>query len=126
METSVYLIEKEVIANLMKQNGEFAFQITKRYCEQDAELYDTIRGLIYKQMPGKLADALLYLSSENFVNEEVFPLLSRKEIADFAGISTESAVKLLKSFARDGLIALDEKEVTILNREMLAEVSRRG
>lgn len=126
METSVYLIEKEVIANLMKQNGEFAFQITKRYCEQDAELYDTIRGLIYKQMPGKLADALLYLSSENFAGEEVFPLLSRKDIADFAGISTESAVKLLKSFARDGLIALDEKEVTILNREMLAEVSRRG
>lgn len=125
-ETVVYLIEKEVIANVMKQNGKFAFQISGRSATQENDLYDILHNLIYKQMNGKLADVLLQLSSEELAGEELFPLLSRKDIADFAGISTESAVKLLKSFARDGIIALDEKNITILNREHLLEISKRG
>ncbi|SDB85458.1 Crp/Fnr family transcriptional regulator [Williamwhitmania taraxaci] len=125
-ETVVYLIEKEVIANVMKQNGEFAFQIGGRSGMQENDLYDILQNLIYKQMHGKLADVLLYLSSEQFTDEELFPLLSRKDIADFAGISTESAVKLLKSFARDGIIALEEKNITILNRNLLLDISKRG
>jgi CRP/FNR family transcriptional regulator len=125
-ETVVYLIEREVIASVMKQNGEFAFHISSRFGKLETGLYDILRNSIYKQMHGKLADVLLYLSSNEFSGEEIFPLLSRKDIADFAGISTESAVKLLKSFARDGVIALDEKDITILNRELLQEISKRG
>lgn len=125
-ETVVYLIEKEVIANVMKQNGEFAFQIGGRSGSQENDLYDILHNLIYKQMHGKLADVLLYLSSDQFAEEELFPLLSRKDIADFAGISTESAVKLLKSFSRDGIIALDEKNITVLNRDQLLDISKRG
>lgn len=125
-ETVVYLIEREVIASVMKQNGEFAFHISSRFGKLETGLYDILRNSIYKQMHGKLADVLLYLSSDEFAGEEIFPLLSRKDIADFAGISTESAVKLLKSFARDGVIALDEKDITILNRELLQEISKRG
>jgi len=125
-ETVVYLIEKEVIANVMKQNGEFAFKIGGRSGSQENDLYDILHNLIYKQMHGKLADVLLYLSSDQFAEEELFPLLSRKDIADFAGISTESAVKLLKSFSRDGIIALDEKNITVLNRDQLLDISKRG
>ena len=125
-ETVVYLIEKEVIANVMKQNGEFAFQISGRSGAQENDLYDILHNLIYKQMHGKLAEVLLHLSSDQFADEELFPLLSRKDIADFAGISTESAVKLLKSFARDGIIALDEKNITVLKRDQLLDISKRG
>jgi hypothetical protein len=34
-------------------------------------------------------------------NEDIFLLLTRKDLADFAGISLESAVKLLKAFEND-------------------------
>ena len=125
-ETLACLIEKDIMTNLIKNNSGFAFGIVKRYCDQDSTLFDIIRNLMYKQMPGKLADTLLYLSSDAFGDEDIFTLLSRREIADFAGISTESAVKLLKSFEKDGLIRLDEKNIEILNRNALMEVSRRG
>ncbi len=52
-------------------------------------------------MNGRLAYTLLYLGSENFNGESIFTHLSRKDIADFAGISTESTVKLLKIFEKD-------------------------
>lgn len=122
----VFLIEKEVMTKVIKQNGAFSFSITKRYCEQNANLLNTVRNLMYKQMNGRLADTLLYIDSLKTESEEIFHLLSRKDIADFAGISTESAVKLLKSFEKDGLIELHEKDIRLIKQDALGEISRRG
>jgi CRP/FNR family transcriptional regulator len=47
-------------------------------------------------------------------------------MADFAGITMESAVKLLKSFEKDKIIELKEKDIILLNRIKLLEISRVG
>jgi len=122
----VYLIEKETIATIVKQNGIFGFNLIKRYCEQNVNLFDSLRNVLYKQMNGRIADTLLYIDGLKAENREIFQLLSRKDIADFAGISTESTVKLLKSFEKDGLIELNEKDIEIVKPGVLFEVSKRG
>jgi CRP-like cAMP-binding protein len=122
----VFLIEKEAMAKVIRQNGSFGFAITKRYCEQNANLLNTLRNLMYKQMNGRLADALLYIDSLRSEAEEIFQHLSRKDLADFAGISTESAVKLLKTFEKEGLIELHEKDIKLLKNNAMVDISRRG
>lgn len=122
----VYLVEKDAITSVVKQNGQFGFTMIKRYCEQNANLFDTLRTVMYKQMNGRIADTLLYLDGLKAENPEVFQLLSRKDIADFAGISTESAVKLLKNFEKDGLIVLNEKDILVVNQKELLEISKKG
>jgi CRP-like cAMP-binding protein len=122
----VFLIEKAAITTVMKQNGMFAFNMVKRYSDQNSNLFDTLRTVIYKQMNGRIAETLLYIDEFKPENPTVFQLLSRKDIADFAGISTESAVKLLKSFEKDGLIELHEKDILVANRNGLVEISRKG
>jgi CRP/FNR family transcriptional regulator len=122
----VFLIEKDAIAKVAKDNGKFGFQIIKRYCEQNTNLLGTVRSLMYKQMNGRLAETLLYIDGIKEEKEEIFQLLSRKDLADFAGISTESTVKLLKTFEKDGLIKLHEKDIRILKPDTLLEISRKG
>jgi CRP-like cAMP-binding protein len=122
----VFLIEKETVAKIIKQNGLFGFSIIKRYCEQNTNLLGTIRNLMYKQMNGRMADTLLYIANIQKEKPGIFQLLSRKDLADFAGISTESAVKLLKTFEKEGLIELHEKDIIILNEDTISEISRRG
>lgn len=122
----VFLVEKDAITSVIKQNGLFGFNMIKRYCEQNANLFDTLRTVMYKQMNGRLADTLLYIDSLKPEYPDVFQLLSRKDIADFSGISTESAVKLLKSFEKDGLIELNEKDIALLNHRELTEISKKG
>jgi len=68
----------------------------------------------------------LYVDGFKNENPHIFQLLSRKDIADFAGISTESAVKLLKSFEKDGLIELNEKDIQVVNQNGLLEISKKG
>jgi len=122
----VFLVEKEAIGKVVKQNGKFGFNIIKRYCEQNTNLLNTVRTLMYKQMNGRLADTILYIDGLKNEKPEIFQLLSRKDIADFAGISTESTVKLLKQFEKEGLIKLNEKDISVLKHDELLDISRRG
>jgi len=122
----VFLIEREAIAKVAKENGKFGFLIIKRYCEQNTNLLGTINSLIHKQMNGRLAGTLLYIDNIKESKPEIFQLLSRKDIADFAGISTESTVKILKSFEKDGLIELHEKDIKVIKYDSLDEISRKG
>jgi CRP-like cAMP-binding protein len=125
-DSQAFLVDKQVLEKVIKNNGEFAYRMIQRYCEQNDKLFETLQNQTFKQMNGRLADILLYLNSLRKHHPDVFQLLSRRDIADFAGISTESAVKLLKSFEKDGLITLKEKDILVDDEQKLKEVSRIG
>jgi len=125
-ECQIYLIDKQAVAKVVKQNGSFGFNLIRRYCEQNTNLMNTVRSLMYKQMNGRIADALLYIDNMKEEKPDIFQLLSRKDLADFAGISTESTVKLLKTFEKDKLIVLKEKDIQLLDHDALIEISRKG
>ncbi|MBW6501178.1 MAG: helix-turn-helix domain-containing protein [Bacteroidales bacterium] len=73
-----------------------------------------------------MATVLLRLAPENFGGEDIIRHLSRRELADFAGISTEGAVKVLKSFEKEGIVRLAEKSIILLEKSRLQEISRTG
>jgi CRP/FNR family transcriptional regulator len=125
-ECQIFLIDKQAVAKVVKQNGSFGFNLIRRYCEQNTNLMNTVRSLMYKQMNGRIADALLYIDTLKEEKPDIFQLLSRKDLADFAGISTESTVKLLKTFEKDKLIVLKEKDIQLLDHDALIEISRKG
>ncbi|MCX7985353.1 MAG: Crp/Fnr family transcriptional regulator [Bacteroidales bacterium] len=125
-ECQAYLIEKEAIASVAALNSKFTLNLIRRYCSLNEMLYENLRKILFKQMNGRLAESLMYLNEIKKDFPEIFTLLSRKDLADFAGLSVESTVKILKSFERDGIIRLNEKDIEVVNPENLAEVSRRG
>lgn len=125
-ETTGFLIEKDAIAGLVKKNGAFAFGIIRRYCEHNAGLYSSLDHVLHQQTNGRMATVLLSLAPEKFGGEDLFRHLSRRELADFAGISTEGAVKVLKSFEKAGLIKLSDKSITLLDHTRLEGISRTG
>ncbi len=125
-DTQVCMIDKENMRQLLMNNAEFAMRITSRNFRDERQLLTVIGNITYKQMRGKLASALLYLSGDEFSGQEVFPHLSRQDIANFASIATESAIKFLKEFERDGIIVLEGKDITILDRSELEKTERLG
>lgn len=125
-DATICMINKEALKKMLLENKDFAFRLVAKNYLGENHLLDTIKDTIQKQMPGKLASALLYLSSPDFGEESVFSYLARKDLADFAGITVESTVKILKEFEQDGLIKNDGKDITILNKERLQDVSLHG
>lgn len=125
-DVNVCLIEKEAVKKLMEKNAAFASSVIQRYCINERNLFDKIKSISYKQMPGRLADAILYLAAFDYQGGSVFPYLNRKDIADFATISKESTVKLLTAFKNEGLIDLSGKEIQIKRQADLEGISLRG
>ncbi len=41
-------------------------------------------------------------------------------------VFTEAIVKLLKSFEKDGLIELHDKDIVVVNHKELVEISKKG
>ena len=125
-DSEVCMIEKESLKEILLQNPQFALEITSKNYRNERHLLEIIKNLSYKQMRGKLASSLLYLSQEEFMKENVFEFLSRQETADFASISAESAIKFLKEFEKERIIRLTGKDIEIIDHSKLENISKTG
>ena len=125
-DSTICMIDKTAMEQLLMKNADFAMRITSRNCRNEGRYLDIIQSISYKQMRGKLASALLYLSSEEFLEEDVFRYLTRQDIADFASITIESAVKFIKEFEKEGILKLMGKDIKIINKDKLEGIAKRG
>lgn len=94
-----------------------------------AAVNNNIRRLIainHKQLPGRVADVLLFFH-HFFDRSATFELpLSREELAQFAGTTKESFIRTLTEFKNDKIILLEGKTVTINSMEIVTTLSRLG
>jgi len=125
-DSTICLIKKDSFRKLLNNNGNFASEIIKGYCQNEGRIFEIVKSIGYKQMHGRLADTLLYLSSERLKDINVFSFITRKDIAEFSCISMESTVRLLTELKNDNIINIEGKDITIINRELLEEISLRG
>ncbi len=126
VDSAICMIDKDALKQLLLRNPEFALEITSRNYKNEGRYIELIGNISYKQMRGKLASALLYLSGEEFAEENLFQYLTRQDIADFASITIESGIKFLKEFEKEGILSIAGKDIVIHDRVALTEVSRRG
>jgi len=125
-EAAICMIDKEGLKQVLQTNREFAIRITTHNFKCEGHLFKLISSISQKQMRGKLATALLYLSSANFLNEDIFRYLTRQDIAEFAAITTESAIRYLKEFEKENIIALEGKDIQISDHNKLNEIAEKG
>ncbi len=122
----ICMIEKESLKQILIDNPQFALEITSKNYKNESHLFEIIKNISYKQMRGKLASSLLYLSQDDFLKEDIFNCLTRQDIADFASISTESAIKFLKELEKEKILKLKGKNIEILDLEKLESISKNG
>jgi len=122
----ICIIPKLYINNIIKNNSSFAQFLLEKLSEQNNYYVKKIQSLGTKQMHGRLADVILYVCSERFKVTSIFEHLSRKDIAELAGMSSENAIRLLTEFKNDGLIKMDGKKILINNLELITRLSEIG
>lgn len=125
-DSDICMIDKDGLRQLLFKNNEFAMRVTSNNYKNEKELLNIITSISYKQMRGKLATALIYLSAKELLAEDIFHYLTRQDIADFASISTESAIKFLKEFEKEGILKLDGKDIHISDYKALQNMAKNG
>jgi CRP/FNR family transcriptional regulator len=88
--------------------------------------FERFTSLTQKQMHGRIADVLLYLSREIYHSNEFELLLSRQDLADFSGMSKDSAIRIIKELENEGIIRAATKKISILQPETLQQIALKG
>ena len=85
-----------------------------------------MRPLTQKQMPGRVAEVILYLFRAVYKSNPLILTITRQDIADMASITKEGTIRVLKDFKDAGLITLNGNELKILNEKALESISEVG
>jgi CRP/FNR family transcriptional regulator, polysaccharide utilization system transcription regulator len=126
LESSVCFIDLQVFKKVLSGNTLFAEEFLKDFSRDVLTVYNRLIFLTQKQMPGRMADALLYLHDEIFGQPRFPMVLSRFELSELSAMSRESAVKLLRDFQKEDLIRISDHEMEILDIESLRKISHIG
>lgn len=124
--SEVELIDIELFKQLILQNSQFAYRIINVLNENTVQTYGRFHCFTNKQMHGRMADILLCLAQRIFKNDAFNLPLSRSDLAELTGMSTESVIRVMKDFKEDGLIKFEGKDIELMNIEMLMKISDVG
>jgi len=124
-EMDVCFIPKNEIIELFKNNSEFSFEITKSLAEDLDEANSAIANMAQKNVRERLAESLLFFERIFGVdsNGYISVTLTREEIANAIGTATESTIRLLSEFKKEGYISLSGKKIRIENKVKLQHLT---
>jgi len=74
----------------------------------------------------RLADILLCLANKIFKSNSFELPISRADLGDLTGMSTESVIRMMKEFKEDGLIEMQCKSIELLDVIRLEKISEFG
>jgi CRP/FNR family transcriptional regulator, polysaccharide utilization system transcription regulator len=123
---TVYLIDRDEFLQIAAGNTHLNNFLITFFCRFAGHLYNRLHCVANKQAPGRVADVLLYLSEEVFHGRQISPVISRKDIAELAGMSTESAVRILSELKSDGIIRTGKDGIEILKADLVKTISIAG
>lgn len=109
----VCFIPKTEIMGLFTQNNNFSMNVMKTICGDLKEADDHMVNMAQKTVKERLAETLLYLKDTFGVNLDgsLKTQLSREELASMIGTATESCIRLLSDFNKNGLIEIKGKKI---------------
>ncbi|MCK9398587.1 MAG: Crp/Fnr family transcriptional regulator [Bacteroidales bacterium] len=119
-------VERQAIEELIRTNALFAIEMQKRSNLRDIRHYRKFRTLAQKQMPGRVAEVILYLYNSIYKSNPYTLTITRQDIADLASITKEGTIRVLKDFKDAELISLNGNELKILNEKALFNISENG
>ncbi|ASZ10299.1 Crp/Fnr family transcriptional regulator [Chitinophaga pendula] len=121
-DASVCFIPKDLFMSILQKDASLSFEMMRILSSELRKAELRITHLAQKPVRERLAETLLFIKETYGLEEDEQTLnvrLSREEIANLVGTATESAIRLLSEFKKDGIIELQGKKIRLLNYDEL-------
>jgi CRP-like cAMP-binding protein len=122
----VCLVKLDFIKELFMRNGGFAMGLLSKISMINDKIISQTLDIRQKNLIGRVAFVLLYFTNDIY-NSRVFDLpVSRKEIADYIGMSTANVIRTMSDFKKEGIIRIFGKTIEVVDMNKLEIISKRG
>jgi len=126
-DAKICFIPKESFLKTIISSGPFFKKLTKALSHEIGVMEEKLVDASQKSIRERLAYLLVQLANtyglEGEEHQQIDLVLSREEIASLIGTATESVIRLLSEFKKDGLIELKGKKIIVLDKKGLVKLS---
>jgi CRP-like cAMP-binding protein len=122
--TRARFIKREDFLDFLVRHPMIALQLADKVARELQSFQAKLIETAYESCRARLARLLLALAERyGTVEGAIQAQISRTDLAEMAGISTETAIRTLGEFEERGLIALKRRKIMIVNRAGLEEIA---
>ncbi len=125
-DTTVCSLDLQVVKKYAQENAMFTMDLIAHISEAtDKILLDNL-AIKRKHLKGRIAHVLLYFSDYIYNADEFELPISRREIAEYIGMTTENVIRTLSEFRKDNIIKIFGKDILINDKNRLKNISEFG
>ena len=125
-DTVVCILDLKVVKKHAQGNAMFTMDLMSRISEATDKIIIDNLMVKRKNLKGRVAHVLLYFA-ENIYEKNEFELpISRREIAEYIGMTTENVIRTLSEFRKDKIIKIYGKDIQIADMKRLQGISEFG
>ncbi len=122
-DTRVYAVSKEELKDILSKNSKITFDLIDVMGENISGIKEQLLEMAYGSVRKKTARTILLFSQKirRFPTQSI--RISRSDLASVAGMASETLIRTLSDFKKEGLIEIEGRNIKILNVEALKKIS---
>ena len=118
-EATISFIPKEDFFALLYNNRNFSARFIKMLANNMGEQEEQLLSLAYNSIRKRVAEALVRLHNRYRQDGQSKINILRDDLASIVGTAKESVIRTLTDFKKEGLIAIDNGVITVLDKNKL-------
>ena len=118
-ETKAFRLTKGELQNILEKNHSVTLELIDYLSDNVAEIKEHLLEMAYSSVRKKTASTILQFSQKIKKNPTENPKISRSDLASIAGIATETFIRTLSDFKKEGIIDIEGRNIKIINFEKL-------
>lgn len=129
-DTVACFIPKKEFLEVLEENPKINMEMMRSLCQELGIADERIASLAHKTVRERLAETLILLYQtfkDNHLKDEdesmIHIVLPREDIANIVGTATETLIRLLSDFNKEGLVELKGKRIRITNIAKLQRIA---
>jgi CRP-like cAMP-binding protein len=127
MEASrLFFFPRDSFSDLIKRNPSLALNMLAILSRRLRRFANLIDDLSLKEVPGRLAAHLLFLTGRKEGADELELAITKSQLASLLGTIPETLSRILGKMTAQGLIETDGRRIKILDREALEDLVESG
>ena len=120
---TLFFFPKKAFVALIHDNPSLAMNMLASLSQRLKQFSHLIESLSLKEVPGRLASYLLYLSDKNGSIEEFELDIAKSQLASFLGTIPETLSRIFTKMANKELVRINGPQIVILDRRGLEDLA---
>ena len=122
-DTRVYAITKDELKEILSRNNKITLDLIDVMSENITGIKEQLLEMAYGSVRKKTARTIL-LFSQNIRRHPTQSIrISRSDLASVAGMASETLIRTLSEFKKEGLLEIEGRNIKLLNVEALKKIS---